>query len=81
MPKKHHIPVCTCVHARTHTHTHTHTHSHTPSAHPIQIYIASLLTQVHVRVKIPKTLNADEKKLVEELKELQSKAKVGPFRF
>ncbi len=37
--------------------------------------------QVHIRVKIPKQLNPDERKLVEELKELQSKTKVGPFRF
>lgn len=36
---------------------------------------------VHVRVKIPKQLSQDEKKLVEELKELQTKTKVGPFRF
>ena len=36
---------------------------------------------VHVRVRIPKALSADERKLVEELKELQSKTKVGPFRF
>ncbi|GFH31043.1 uncharacterized protein HaLaN_29999, partial [Haematococcus lacustris] len=35
--------------------------------------------QVHVRVKIPKQLDADERKLVEELRELQSKVKVGPF--
>ncbi len=32
---------------------------------------------VHVRVKIPKQLAAEERKLVEELKELQSKTKVG----
>lgn len=38
-------------------------------------------TQVHVRVKIPKSLKPEEKKLVEELKELQSKQKVGPFGF
>jgi len=37
--------------------------------------------QVHVRVRIPKQLSGDERKLVEELKDLQSKAKVGPFRF
>lgn len=37
--------------------------------------------QVHVRVTIPKQLPSDEKKLVEQLRELQSKAKVGPFRF
>eukprot|EP00878_Enallax_costatus_P014283 GHUV01014941.1.p1 GENE.GHUV01014941.1~~GHUV01014941.1.p1 ORF type:complete len:290 (+),score=68.17 GHUV01014941.1:782-1651(+) len=36
---------------------------------------------VHVRVNIPKQLNADERKLVEQLKELHSKARVGPFRF
>ncbi|MEW5299676.1 MAG: hypothetical protein WDW36_002667 [Sanguina aurantia] len=36
---------------------------------------------VHVRVKIPKTLSGDERKLVEELKEMQNKTKVGPFRF
>jgi molecular chaperone DnaJ len=36
---------------------------------------------VHVRVSIPKQLSGDEKKLVEQLKELQSKARVGPFRF
>ncbi|GLC43752.1 hypothetical protein PLESTB_000904500 [Pleodorina starrii] len=36
---------------------------------------------VHVRVRIPKTVTAEERKLVEELKELQSKTKVGPFRF
>jgi molecular chaperone DnaJ len=38
---------------------------------------------VHVRVRIPKTLSPQERKLVEELKELQtkSKAKVGPFKF
>jgi molecular chaperone DnaJ len=34
-----------------------------------------------VRVKIPKQLDPDERKLVEELKELQSKMRVGPFRF
>lgn len=37
--------------------------------------------QVHVRVRIPKQLAPDERKLVEELRELQSKTKVGPFRF
>lgn len=37
--------------------------------------------QVHVRVSIPKSLSGEEKKLIEELRELQSKAKVGPFRF
>lgn len=37
--------------------------------------------QVHVRVTIPKSLSGDEKKLVEQLKEMQAKAKVGPFRF
>ena len=37
--------------------------------------------QVHVRVSIPKQLSGDEKKLVQELKELQSKTKVGPFSF
>lgn len=37
--------------------------------------------QVHIRVRIPKSLSGDERKLVEELKELQSKTKVGPFRF
>ena len=36
---------------------------------------------VHVRVKIPKALSATERKLVEELKELQAKPKVGPFSF
>lgn len=35
---------------------------------------------VHVRVKIPKQLAAEERKLVEELKELQSKTKVGAGR-
>lgn len=38
--------------------------------------------QVHVRVKIPKQLSGDERKLVEDLRELQGKAKAGgPFRF
>lgn len=37
--------------------------------------------QVHVRVSIPKQLNGDERKLVEQLKELQSKTRVGPFTF
>jgi len=37
--------------------------------------------QVHVRVTIPKSLSGDERKLVEQLRESQSKAKVGPFRF
>ena len=37
--------------------------------------------QVHVRVKIPKSITAEERKLVEELKELQTKTKVGPFKF
>ncbi|KAG1673275.1 hypothetical protein FOA52_002555 [Chlamydomonas sp. UWO 241] len=37
--------------------------------------------QVHIRVKIPKSLSGDEKKLVEELQSLQSKTKVGPFKF
>ncbi|GAX84813.1 hypothetical protein CEUSTIGMA_g12234.t1 [Chlamydomonas eustigma] len=36
--------------------------------------------QVHVRVKIPKTLNNEERKLVEQLKELQGKVK-SPFGF
>eukprot|EP00882_Tetradesmus_deserticola_P020993 GHRQ01022687.1.p1 GENE.GHRQ01022687.1~~GHRQ01022687.1.p1 ORF type:complete len:212 (+),score=72.80 GHRQ01022687.1:209-844(+) len=36
---------------------------------------------VHVRVSIPKQLGSDERKLVEQLKELQAKARVGPFRF
>lgn len=36
---------------------------------------------VHVRVKIPKQLSAAERKLVEELKDMQSKTKVGPFSF
>jgi molecular chaperone DnaJ len=36
---------------------------------------------VHVRVSIPKQLNADERKLVEQLKEQQSKTRVGPFTF
>lgn len=36
---------------------------------------------VHVRVRIPKAVTAEERKLVEELKELQTKTKVGPFRF
>jgi molecular chaperone DnaJ len=34
-----------------------------------------------VRVSIPKQLDKEERQLVENLKELQSKAKVGPFRF
>jgi molecular chaperone DnaJ len=38
-------------------------------------------TQVHVRVKIPKSISSEEKKLVEQLKEAQSKAKFGPFSF
>lgn len=37
--------------------------------------------QVHIRVRIPKSLSGDERKLVEELKQLQSKTKVGPFMF
>jgi hypothetical protein len=37
--------------------------------------------QVHVRVTIPKSLSGDERKLVEQLRESQAKAKVGPFRF
>lgn len=37
--------------------------------------------QVHVRVRIPKQLDSDERRLVEELKELQSRTRVGPFRF
>lgn len=39
--------------------------------------------QVHVRVKIPKTLGNEEKKLIEELKELKSKEKTasGAFKF
>ncbi|KAI8473278.1 MAG: chloroplast DnaJ-like protein 1 [Monoraphidium minutum] len=37
--------------------------------------------QVHVRVAIPKALSGEERKLVEELREMQAKAKVGPFRF
>ncbi len=42
------------------------------------------LNQVHVRVKIPKSVSAEERKLVEQLKELQEdKVKVGQglFRF
>jgi molecular chaperone DnaJ len=35
---------------------------------------------VHVRVKIPKTLSGEERKLVEELRDLSTKTKVGPFR-
>eukprot|EP00798_Chlamydomonas_sp_ICE-L_P028051 gene28051-31153_t len=38
--------------------------------------------QVHVRVKIPKSVGGDEKKLVEQLKVMQSKPKSGgPFNF
>ena len=37
--------------------------------------------QVHVRVKIPKSLTSEERKLVEELRELQKKVTVGPFKF
>jgi molecular chaperone DnaJ len=37
--------------------------------------------QVHVRVTIPKSLSSEERKLVEELREVTAKAKVGPFRF
>jgi len=37
--------------------------------------------QVHIRVKIPKSLTGEEKKLVEELKEMQGKTTVGPFKF
>ena len=37
--------------------------------------------QVHVRVKIPKSLTNEERKLVEELRELQKKVTVGPFKF
>lgn len=37
--------------------------------------------QVHVRVTIPKSLSGEERKLVEQLRESQAKAKVGPFRF
>jgi molecular chaperone DnaJ len=40
-----------------------------------------VLLQVHVRVSIPKQLSGDERKLVEQLKELQSKTRVGPFTF
>lgn len=36
---------------------------------------------VHVRVSIPKQMSGDERKLVEQLKELQSKTRVGPFTF
>jgi molecular chaperone DnaJ len=36
---------------------------------------------VHVRVKIPKSISPEERKLVEQLKEMQSKAKFGPFSF
>jgi molecular chaperone DnaJ len=42
--------------------------------------IAAVL-QVHVRVSIPKQMSGDERKLVEQLKELQSKTRVGPFTF
>lgn len=38
--------------------------------------------QVHVRVKIPKSISAEERKLVEQLKEMQGKSKgFGPFGF
>lgn len=37
--------------------------------------------QVHVRVAIPKTLSAEERKLVEQLREVAGKPKAGPFRF
>eukprot|EP00879_Flechtneria_rotunda_P023447 GHRR01024800.1.p1 GENE.GHRR01024800.1~~GHRR01024800.1.p1 ORF type:complete len:148 (+),score=39.02 GHRR01024800.1:107-550(+) len=36
---------------------------------------------VHVRVSIPKQLNGEERKLIEQLKEMQSKTRVGPFMF
>jgi molecular chaperone DnaJ len=40
-----------------------------------------LLLQVHVRVSIPKQLSSEERKLIEQLKEMQAKTRVGPFRF
>lgn len=36
---------------------------------------------VHVRVAIPKKVSSEERKLIEELRELSTKTKVGPFRF
>ena len=36
---------------------------------------------VHVRITIPKKLSAEERKLVEELREMSGKAKVGPFQW
>ena len=58
------------THTLSPTHTHTRTHTHTPPP-----------PKVHVRVSIPKSVSADERKALESLRELSSKAKVGPFRF
>ncbi len=37
--------------------------------------------QVHVRVTIPKKVSAEERKLLDQLKEASSKTRVGPFTF
>lgn len=42
---------------------------------------AAGVLQVHVRVSIPKGISGEERELVQQLKELQSKTRVGPFTF